>query len=58
MNSRKIIEWLLEGDVSEQYQVRRDLLGVDKKELKEIITNWVSENSFIDREKLVNASFE
>lgn len=31
MNNQQIIDWLLEGDVSIQYQVWRDLLGSDKK---------------------------
>ena len=34
MNSNKLINWLLEGDVSIQYQVHRDLLGDDKKNLQ------------------------
>ncbi|MBD0852021.1 hypothetical protein [Maribacter arenosus] len=34
MNSNNIINWLLEGDVSIQYQVHRDLLGDDKKNLQ------------------------
>jgi hypothetical protein len=33
-----IIEWLLQGDVAIQYQVWRDLLDVDKLELRERIT--------------------
>jgi len=37
MNKEEIIEWLLEGDVSIQYQVWRDLLGIDKKNLQERI---------------------
>jgi len=39
MTKQKIIEWLLEGDVSIQYQVWRDLLGVDKKKLRDTIAN-------------------
>lgn len=34
MNNQQIIDWLLEGDVSIQYQVWRDLLGSDKKKLQ------------------------
>jgi Prenyltransferase and squalene oxidase repeat len=34
MNRQQIIDWLLEGDVSIQYQVWRDLLGVDKRKLQ------------------------
>ncbi len=37
MNKQQIIEWLLEGDVSTQYQVWRDLLGVEKKKLQDRI---------------------
>ena len=37
MDHRQIIDWLLEGDVSIQYQVWRDLLGVDKKKLQDSI---------------------
>lgn len=32
-NKQQIIEWLMEGDTSLQYQVSRDLLGIDKKKL-------------------------
>ncbi|MGL1890124.1 MAG: hypothetical protein OCD02_00790 [Spirochaetaceae bacterium] len=31
------MKWLLEGDVSIQYQVYRDLLGIDKKDIQKII---------------------
>lgn len=55
----KTVKELVEKITSENYlKVRRDKNTINQKELKEIITNWVSENSFIDREKLVNASFE
>jgi hypothetical protein len=36
-DDRKLIDWLLEGDVSIQYQVHRDLLGDEKPELRERI---------------------
>lgn len=39
MDDKQIIEWLLEGDVSIQYQVKRDLLGGDKKDLQNRIAN-------------------
>ncbi len=39
MNEQQIIKWLLEGDVSIQYQVYRDLLGIDRKELQDRIAN-------------------
>lgn len=38
MNNQQIIDWLLEGDVSIQYQVWRDLLGVDKRKLQASIS--------------------
>jgi hypothetical protein len=34
---QKIIQWLLKGDVSIQYQVYRDLLSVDRKDLQHSI---------------------
>ena len=37
MNEEQIIAWLLGGDVSVQYQVWRDLLGVEKPELQKRI---------------------
>jgi hypothetical protein len=37
-NERQLINWLLEGDVSIQYQVHRDLLGIERPDLQERIT--------------------
>lgn len=37
MNSQETINWLLQGDVSIQYQVYRDLLGVERKDLSNSI---------------------
>jgi hypothetical protein len=37
MSKDQIIEWLLQGDVSIQYQVYHDLLGIEKKELQQSI---------------------
>ena len=34
MNYAEIIQWLLEGDVSVQYQVHRDLLSAERKDLQ------------------------
>ena len=34
MNSDELIEWLLEGDVSIQCQVHRDLLATEQKDLQ------------------------
>lgn len=39
MGEEQIIEWLLKGDVSIQYQVYRDLLGNKRKELQNRIAN-------------------
>lgn len=39
MNEDRIIKWLLSGDVSIQYQVHRDLLDSDKKQLRNRISN-------------------
>jgi hypothetical protein len=37
MDTHQLIQWLLEGDVSIQYQVQRDLLGSDHKGLRDRI---------------------
>lgn len=52
MNSNKLINWLLEGDVSIQYQVRHDLLGDDKKNLqaKIAIEGWGKQ--FLSKRKI------
>lgn len=39
MNKEQIIDWLLKGDVSIQYQVYRDLLGAEKKDLQDRIAS-------------------
>ena len=39
MTSKEIIHWLLEGDVSIQYQVYRDLLGHERTNLRNSIAN-------------------
>jgi hypothetical protein len=38
MNNKEIISWLLEGDVSIQYQTYRDLLNVDKPQIRKRIS--------------------
>lgn len=35
----QLIDWLLEGDVSIQYQVHRDLLGIERPDLRERIVS-------------------
>jgi hypothetical protein len=42
MTDKQIINWLLEGDVSIQYQVHRDLLGSEQRKLQQQIekTGW------------------
>ena len=39
MDKQQIIDWLLQGDIAIQYQVYRDLLGKDKKQLQKKIAN-------------------
>lgn len=51
MNSKQIIDWLLEGDVTIQYQVWRDLLGIDKKKLQDRIVNEGWGQKFISERK-------
>ncbi len=54
MNEQRIIAWLLEGDDSIQYQVYRDLLGDDRKDLQNNIANkgWESNSCQNDIKKL------
>ena len=51
MNKQQVIEWLLEGDVSIQYQVWRDLLGVDKKKLQDRIACEGWGHQFLSKRK-------
>jgi hypothetical protein len=39
MNEDELLEWLLTGDVSIQYQVHRDLLSTEQKQLQERIAH-------------------
>lgn len=39
INDQKLIDWLLEGDVSIQYQVHRDLLATERPDLQDRIEN-------------------
>ncbi len=51
MNDRQIIDWLLEGDVSIQYQVHRDLLGNDRKDIQKKIAEQGWGRQFLERRK-------
>ncbi len=51
MSNAQLIDWLLEGDVSIQYQVWRDLLGVDNKKLQKKIAQEGWGQQFISRRK-------
>lgn len=51
MNETKIIDWLLKGDVSIQYQVWRDLLGVEKRQLQSRIPTEGWGQSFLSKRK-------
>ena len=55
----KSVKELVEKITSENYlEVRREKNTINKTELKKILTNWISENSFIEKDKLINATFE
>ena len=49
MNRDDLIQWLLEGDVSIQYQTHRDLFGVEKSSLRNRITKEGWGKAFLDR---------
>ncbi|RKN78494.1 prenyltransferase/squalene oxidase repeat-containing protein [Ulvibacterium marinum] len=51
MNENQIITWLLKGDIALQYQVHRDLLGDDRKDLQQCIalTGWAKQ--FLSKRK-------
>ena len=51
MNRDQIIDWLLKGDVSIQYQAYRDLLGVEKPELKKRIATEGWGKRYLDTRK-------
>ena len=50
MKNEKQINWLLEGDVSIQYQAHRDLLGVEKKSLRNRIAKQGWGRAFLSRQ--------
>ena len=55
----KTVKELVEKITSENYlAVRSEENTINKTELKKIITNWISENAGIEKEKLINARFE
>lgn len=51
MTHKQIIDWLMEGDVSIQYQVWRDLLGAEKSKLQERIAREGWGHQFLSRRK-------
>ncbi|WP_222942488.1 hypothetical protein [Arenibacter arenosicollis] len=51
MDEQQIIEWLLQGDVSIQYQVYRDLLGNDRKDLQDRIAQEGWGKQFLSKRK-------
>lgn len=51
MDEHQIIEWLLQGDVSIQYQVHRDLLGNDRKDLQDRIAHEGWGKQFLSKRK-------
>lgn len=52
MNEQQIIAWLLEGDVSIQYQVQKDLFGNDRKDLQNKIANQGWGKHFLSKRNL------
>ena len=51
MTTKQIIEWLLAGDVSIQYQVYRDLLSTDRKDLQDRISEEGFGAQFLSKRK-------
>jgi len=51
MNENEIIKWLLEGDVSIQYQTYRDLLSIERDDLQKRIANEGWGADFLSRRK-------
>jgi hypothetical protein len=51
MTTGQIIEWLLKGDVSIQYQVYKDLLSIDRKDLQERISEEGFGAKFLSKRK-------
>jgi hypothetical protein len=51
MYKDELLKWLLEGDVSIQYQVHRDLLGSDKKSLRTRIAKEGWGKAFLSRRR-------
>lgn len=51
MNNQEIIEWLLEGDVSIQFQVYRDLLGMERNDLQDRIATEGCGKQFLSKRK-------
>lgn len=52
MEKQQIIEWLLEGDISLQYQVHRDLLGEERKDLQDRIATEGWGKQFLSKRNL------
>lgn len=52
MTNEQVIRWLLEGDVSIQYQANRDLLGIDRKDLQKKIAIEGWGQQFLSKRKL------
>ncbi|MFZ1808776.1 MAG: hypothetical protein WAU36_16215 [Cyclobacteriaceae bacterium] len=51
MDEKKIIKWLLAGDVSVQYQVHRDLLATERNDLRKRIANEGFGEKFLSKRK-------
>ena len=51
MDNEQIVQWLLEGDVTIQYQAQRDLLGLEKPELQKRIASEGWGKRYLDARK-------
>jgi hypothetical protein len=51
LDNNQIIPWLLEGDVSIQYQVYRDLLGIQRTDIQKLIEKEGWGKSFLAKRK-------
>ena len=51
MERKEIIKWLLEGDVSIQYQIHRDLLSTERKDLQKRIAKEGFGAEFLSKRK-------
>ena len=55
---KKTMKELTESMVTQSYvEIRKTEKSVNKKELPKVLLDWFSENTLIEKEKLINGSF-